>query len=349
MLRSDFRNWDFRKLYFRSWISGIRISGQFFAISIPWTQRESKDFDTVLLPLTTCLPVILKTALGYRTSSFRSFKWEPKTALYDRLVRSLSQKEKAMVPMEPELWLMVAENLSTLSARSASSVFGFDLTIQQAKHSEVWSLIIQNEVWTSIASYHGLNPVLIGQNLNKLYNTKPSESPKPSYIVLMTGDRSGDIRFHRDVFLESLQPHTFNPSTCEVVFKNSHITLNVADAIYNPDTIYMNPKRLFSCRNKCLQSAYLYWQDSHHALRKIKSTDVVSIGGSAPAIQDVYKICALTISSLDNSKILRQQFVFQHPRCRDTRLRVVARNKEDHISGWEWQNDEIVWFKMRRH
>lgn len=38
----------------------------------------------------------------------------------------------------------------------------------------IWEDIFQdNEIWTSIASHHGLNPVLVGQDLYSVYEIDP--------------------------------------------------------------------------------------------------------------------------------------------------------------------------------
>ena len=108
------------------------------------------------------------------------------------------------------------KDLPTLSARFAACMFNFSLVLQQQKHSNVQSAILENENWSLIAASQGLNPVLVGQNLHNLYDCEDTRNAKPAYIVLVTGDKSGDIRFNKQVLLDSFRPHIFNNKTKEV-------------------------------------------------------------------------------------------------------------------------------------
>jgi hypothetical protein len=64
----------------------------------------------------------------------------------------------------------------------------------QERHNRVWNAIFQNETWTSIASSHGLNPTAVGQNLHSIYDIDHTTGSQWAYIVLVIGDKSGDIR-----------------------------------------------------------------------------------------------------------------------------------------------------------
>jgi len=104
------------------------------------------------------------------------------------------------------------------------------------------------------------------------------------YILLMTGDTSGDIRSHSLIFMDSLRPHTYNKTTKEVLFTNSRVILNVHDAVSNVSTKFVDWRRLFSCPEESLRSAYLYQQDHHYALRPLRLEDAT---GAEVKISDV--------------------------------------------------------------
>lgn len=115
------------------------------------------------------------------------------------------------------------------------------------RHNNVWDgVIFRNMSWTLIASSRGLNPAIIGRDVPTIFNGTHDLEYQQAYIVLVTGDRTGDIRFYSKVFLDSLMPHTLCKAANEVVFKNSNITLNIHDALEAPGVIYMEPERLFS-------------------------------------------------------------------------------------------------------
>jgi len=107
---------------------------------------------------------------------------------------------KAMTKMAQELWDMVARALSLISAKNAGHALNFKIRTKQEKHSRVWNMIFQNEDWmTKATTEFDVNPILIGPNLNAYYNNN-SQEYKPAYMVLVTGDRSEDLRFQRKLF-----------------------------------------------------------------------------------------------------------------------------------------------------
>lgn len=128
----------------------------------------------------------------------------------------------------------------------------------QERHNRVWNAIFQNETWTSIASSHGLNPTAVGENLHSIYDIDHTTGSQWAYIVLVIGDKSGDIRSYSQTLFDSLRPHTFNETTEEVVFTKSRIVLNIHDALSNLAVSFTDPERLFSYQDNRLRSAYLY-------------------------------------------------------------------------------------------
>jgi hypothetical protein len=131
--------------------------------------------------------------------------------------------------------------------------------------------------------------MLVGRDLHSIYNMDDIVEDQSLYIVLMTGDKSGDIRAHSLIFMDSLRPHTYNKTTKEVTFTNSRVILNIHDAVSNVSTNFVDWRRLFSCLEESLRSAYLYQQDHHFALRPLHIEDATSAG---------VKISDVTIESL---------------------------------------------------
>lgn len=234
-----------------------------------------------------------------------------------------------------ELWDIVIKDLPTLSARFAARVFNFDLVPQQQKHSNVWSAILKTENWTSLATIMGLNPALVGQNLHNLYDCEDTRNGQPAYIVLVTGDSSGDIRFYKQILLDSLRPHTFNNETNEVAFKNLNITLNIDDAISCSELISLQPKKLFSYQYKRLRSACLYWQDDRYALYDIGADDIIGIGRKVHTLKSVSLVCGLTLPYSENSLIPHLQ-CFRDPECPPISPIGHFDNHIFILFGWKW-------------
>ncbi len=210
----------------------------------------------------------------------------------------------------------------------------------QEKYSKVWEGIFQNQMWTSIASSHGLNPALVGQDLYTLYDGNHDPETWSAYIVLVTGDKTGDIRFHSKTFLDSLMPHTFCETTNEVFFKNSNITLNIHDALKTPDMIFIDPQKLFSYREKRLCSSYLFWHDSHYSLRTFGPADIVGIGGKASVLKDVSIICGLVLSPPEDAGMREVQQVFCIKSLSGRSVGPLSRighvYNGDNCLGWKW-------------
>jgi hypothetical protein len=220
----------------------------------------------------------------------------------------------------------------TFSVRCDPAMVDHDPRAPQYAPSKIRSAIFQDETWTKIASTQGLNPVLIGQELHKLNESMVTGKTDKSYIVLVTGDKSGDIVFYKQAFLDSLRrPHVFDAHANEVVFTDSNITLNVEDVMHNPECISMDPRRLFFPTPELVCSASLYLHDSYHAVRKIEPEDIVGIGGKAPTLENASMVCGITLKG--------QQFqqCFLNPKCGPIRPIPYVGYNEDICLGWEWK------------
>jgi hypothetical protein len=100
--------------------------------------------------------------------------------------------------------------------RKFAKAFRFERTPKH-KHDKVWDTIFpKNKTWLSVASKMGLIPVIVGQDVSTLYNG----SREPAYIVLVTGDYSGDLRLQKQLLLDCLEldndKRLFNERTQEL-------------------------------------------------------------------------------------------------------------------------------------
>ncbi|KAF8856260.1 hypothetical protein BDZ45DRAFT_691891 [Acephala macrosclerotiorum] len=161
-------------------------------------------------------------------------------------------------------------------------------------HDKIWNALFpRNKAWLLLATGMGLVPVLLGQGLK---NTHSGDSA-PIYIVLSTGDYSGDLRCERDLLLQCLEVHDysnrrFDEKNKEVILEEFNITLNIEDAWFNFDSIKIDPRKLFS--KHCVSSAALFWGD--YDLRTIESDAVVGIGRRATSLESVASKCAIELT-----------------------------------------------------
>lgn len=169
----------------------------------------------------------------------------------------------------------------------------------------------ENQTWTSMALEMDLHPVLIGHDLQELYDG----FNKPIYISLVSGDISGALRY-KDAFFNSLRkPWSYNQETMEVVFTESNITLNVHEVVKIFETIaIIGPKRLFSYEDKQLQSAVLYFK-GRHLFHNVGPEDIAGIGNTK-TLEAVSDICGIALKYPNGSPIYRKtQALFTHPNC----------------------------------
>ena len=253
-------------------------------------------------------------------------------------VRSTSLPEKpAFTRMPQELWHMIVRYLPSLTGRHAAQVFGFGLAEQHWWHSSIWDKIWEDNGWPLLATEMGLHPVLVG-NLQALVD----DLDRPITLTLLTGDKTGQIRLHREELLSSLRPHHLNERH-EVVFHDSKIILNVDDALYNTYFTTLCPETLFTYSEvRGLQSGSIYWHDSEYALRTIGPEDVVGVGGPASTLLDISLICGITLTHPRELELFdRRQFLFQHPSCPPISplLPVVYNANGGWVLGWEFIGD----------
>jgi hypothetical protein len=108
--------------------------------------------------------------------------------------QSIPQTERSFTDMPPELWQAVVQDLPSFTGSHAAQVFDFKLRDHQRKHSDICGHIFKDEKWCSTVTRQGLNPVLVGDDLHKLYDN-PQQS---AYLALLTGDKTRNLRHENE-------------------------------------------------------------------------------------------------------------------------------------------------------
>jgi hypothetical protein len=91
-----------------------------------------------------------------------------------------------MAPHVPqEIWDNITKDLSTLNPLRLSFLFKFKITLEaQKKHARVWRMLFRDEKWLYAAERYGLNPILIGFDLEYCYNRSDTNRNREKYLVL---------------------------------------------------------------------------------------------------------------------------------------------------------------------
>ena len=204
-----------------------------------------------------------------------------------------STSNHAITNVPQEIWDKIADHLPAFDAMNAAKGLRFKLRSQQEKHSKVWHAIFRDTTWiTKATTEYGLNPLLIGCDLYDCYADDFPQA-QSTYLVLVAGDRTGDLRFEKDMFLESLKPHKFHKEALEVEFETG-MTLNIANVYEDPEIIPLRPNRIFSRPHEGLDTAVMWWQES--TLRTLNHRNMVGIWGTVTSLQQVLNICGLTLN-----------------------------------------------------
>jgi len=227
---------------------------------------------------------------------------------------------------------IIQSNYSAISnfmyvARKITGTF----RVKQRKHDKVWDIIFPNKKWLFVASEMGLIPALVGQDVRNLH----SGSHERGYIVLVTGDHSGELRKLRELLLKCLRidnkKRRFDRKTQEVVLEEFNITLNIEDAYLSAASIRMDPRQLFSEHR--ISSAALFWCDCN--LRTIHPDDVVGIGGKACNLESVASWCGveLTHPKMRVIRGARWNQIFENPRL-PLNVKPI-RGTDRFVEGWD--------------
>jgi hypothetical protein len=159
----------------------------------------------------------------------------------------------------------------------------------QKQHIALWSAIFKTDKWLlEIINDIGAKPVLLGQ-LDKISFQDRNVGTEKPYIVLYSGDYSGDVKFTKENFYKCLQPDQHYAWPNQLEFKWG--ILNIADPLYQTGQTRLsgdNLRRLFVLNGDVRSQASFY--DSH-GIENIPPHDIIRREGF------VYELngCVLTL------------------------------------------------------
>ncbi len=202
-----------------------------------------------------------------------------------------------MKKLPQEVWDIIAQKLSSLSALNASLIFQFRLRPAQHKHAQVWDLIFQSQGWLDEAEHGHINPVLVGYDLEKCYHGSQRKGGKENYLILQPGDWSGDFttwckELHQLLF-SCLKQHNFDEATREIRL-GCGLVVNLKAVLNDPEVLMLpDLEKLFSTTSGHLEGRYLFWQHRNHALGRLGYNEIAGINGKAKRLSQVGNMCYL--------------------------------------------------------
>lgn len=245
-----------------------------------------------------------------------------------------------------EVWERVLSYLPSLSSSALRRSLGYKATTED-DHHRIWNYFFKSDSWLNAAYIAGVNPCLIGYDLNPLiydkhnaFNvaSKDDKKPKRLYLALVYGrDRSdapapSEVRSNemRELFYKSLQPFETR-TTHDIVFANG-AKLNVSDIDQSAHDVSVPcPRQLVSRKLDGLHSAYLYWKDTEYRVRDIKPQDVTGIGKGLTK-KNVSHIVALNWKHLPSGKVRQQVFCIA-----GMYHQTIANTNDGKITSFEWR------------
>lgn len=157
----------------------------------------------------------------------------------------------------------------------------------------LWSCLFKDKSWLNLAkTYWRSAPLLIGHDLSTFRPRKPFNQ---LYICVITDDYSGDLRYKKDEFFNSLQDGwIYNEYEMEISFP-SGITVNVHDILVNSSEETLLPlAKLFPKKGRTLELEYCFYQDAF--FRKLEPPNIIGLNGPARKFKAVKYGCALRLS-----------------------------------------------------
>lgn len=265
---------------------------------------------------------------------------------------TLRMKDKAQPTntkrVPPEVWNQIRSYLSIFPRSALDSALG-----SENHHLRIWRSIFKNEDFLDEATKNGVNPVLIGYDLNKQFYFKNNKTnSKTSYLVLVLAfDGDGgkwNTAWETDsasrLLYDTLQPHESTGVPREYLFPKSGIILNLESVGSQYSTSVHQPRRLVSRRrNQGLYSAYLYWKDPEFKLRTIGPEDVKGIGKGSTK-KNVSRIVALSWVHLPSNE--QRQHIFAVPGMVEFQTDQMNNGERGHsfrVTGWKWKESWSIW------
>jgi hypothetical protein len=230
---------------------------------------------------------------------------------------------KTLLPTK--LWGQISTSLSSISFVKAATVFkGLEQyspirSTRIRAHAALWERIFKDDTWLRIAEQKDADFILIGADLNALYNKRTSEQEqkqtKQLCISLCMVDRSGDLQYTFTQFHKSLRPEFKKTKQDEYISEG----LILKSLYYLPDGYYeINNDKiryLFSgWPNGPLQTSYCFWDDNTGKLRDVKPKDIRGIDGEVSTAKDLAPGFFLNLYPPGGSSSIPIQLVFNYYR-----------------------------------
>lgn len=176
----------------------------------------------------------------------------------------------------------------------SSDVANFD-----SRCSLLWTCIFKDRKWleladkidtTDIDGYHpSCTPLLIGNDLSRTDTIE-----KDQYFILLSGDYSGDLRYHKTRFFASLRDdHEYHEERQEIEFK-SGLTVNISEVMSGADEPRLPFRKLFP-RRKDFRLEYLFLNEAAPRIRTLSPSNTISINGPSKMRCDVRYGCVLHV------------------------------------------------------
>lgn len=194
-------------------------------------------------------------------------------------------------------------------------------------HTAIWRAVFKTKDWLEVATseFH-VNPLFIGKNLHDWQR-------KPTYLILIARDMSGDLQYKQDLFFNSLEKHVYNKFTQEVTFRCG-IVMNVREVITGSDGLQMKDLSLIFSAER-LETGYCFWSDIERKLRTINPPYIIGVGGIIRRLKDISPICCLNLS-------LPGEPCIQHVFNDSSNYTVSAILNEGKYTGWEIRNSGLI-------
>ena len=217
------------------------------------------------------------------------------------------------------------------------------------KHSQVWRMIFQNEEWLDAAERFGLNPVLIGYDLESYYESensstiisKTSDKLDEKYLALDPGDSSEDFTSYssdmQKLFLFCLQQHEYDKEKKIIRLKNG-LVIYVSSIFRSFEMLYLSSlTKLYNPSREKPESRYLFRRHVDNALGRVDNDKMGGIDGKGGWRYRFAFICCFELSGSSVKTRHRQQYFLQLKDFDGSDLRQIGPTATD-----EWVYHEHV-------
>jgi len=224
---------------------------------------------------------------------------------------------------------MIASNLAPIHRASLLRALGWHRTNQyilrkNKNFAYIWDYIFKTDVWIrrflEIQNTYEKGPTLalVGRDLNK-------GKFKTTKLTLLVNDWTGDVRYEKDLFFESLRDYEYDEESSVIRLKRS--------AIGSLEWIPMgDPSKLFCLRGGKLSTYAIYYTED--ILYNIGPSQIGGVEGlSIKKKKAVRDICSIKLKFGDDSPVYR---VFLNPTkaVKVVNVQVRDENGRDWVACW---------------